>query len=268
MPSRPVLMARTAIITGGGQGIGAAAARQLLREGFTGIVLVDRDAAALRRTEMALGEPKRVAVVVADLLDPQTPRKAVDAAVERFGGVDVLVNAAGNTERCGVDDTTPEAFERMFNVNVRAPLFLMQETSKIMRQRGGGVVVNIASMLSHGGPPNIGTYAASKAALVALSKNAANAWKRQGIRVFAVNLGWVNSEGEHQLQTGFHNMPENWAELIGRRMPFGRLIVPDDVAGLIAFLVSPAAGMMTGTVIDYEQMPVGVYDVHPALAPE
>jgi NAD(P)-dependent dehydrogenase (short-subunit alcohol dehydrogenase family) len=129
-------------------------------------------------------------------------------------------------------------------------------------------VINIASMLAHGGPPNIGIYAASKAALVGLSKNVANAWKRDGVRVFAINLGWVNSDGEHQLQTGFHNMPENWADLIGRRMPFGRLIQPSDVAGLCAFLVSPAAQMMTGVVIDYEQMPVGVFDVHPALAPE
>ena len=88
------------------------------------------------------------------------------------------------------------------------------------------------------------------------------------IRAFPINLGWVHSEGEQALQTGFHGMPENWAEEIGRRMPAGRMIVPDDVAGLMAYLVSPSAQMMTGAIIDYEQMPAGVFDAHPALAPE
>jgi NAD(P)-dependent dehydrogenase (short-subunit alcohol dehydrogenase family) len=103
---------------------------------------------------------------------------------------------------------------------------------------------------------------------VTLTKAAANAVKRDGLRIFAINLGWVHSEGEQQLQTSFHGQPEDWAETIGRRMPSGRLITPDDVAGVMAFLVSPPAQMMTGTVIDYEQMPMGTFDQHPALAPE
>jgi NAD(P)-dependent dehydrogenase (short-subunit alcohol dehydrogenase family) len=261
-------MGKVAVITGGGQGLGAAAAQQFLRDGFSGVVLVDRNEAALALTEDRLADRRRVVSVVADLVDAGTPQKVMAKAENTFGRVDVLLNAAGNTERCGIDDVTREAYERLFDVNVKAPLFMMQEAGKLMKKQGSGVVINIASMLAHGGPPNIGIYAASKAALVGLSKNVANAWKRDGVRVFAINLGWVNSDGEHQLQTGFHNMPENWADLIGRRMPFGRLIQPSDVAGLCAFLVSPAAQMMTGVVIDYEQMPVGVFDVHPALAPE
>ena len=130
-----------------------------------------------------------------------------------------------------------------------------------------GVIINIASMLAYGGPPNLGTYAASKAALMALSRNAANTFKRDGVRVFCVNLGWALTDGEHELQTGFHKLPQDWAETMGARMPFGRLITADDVAGLCAFLVSPPAQMMTGAVIDYEQMPVGTFDSHPALSP-
>ena len=261
-------MERIAVITGGGQGVGAAAARQFLHEGFGGVVLVDRNAMALAHTEDRFADRKRVVTITADLMDLETPRKVMALAEKSFGRVDVLLNSAGNTERCGIDDTTPEAFDRLFAVNVKAPLFMMQEAGKLMRTQGSGVVINIASMLSYGGPPSIGTYSASKAALVGLSKNAANAWKREGIRVFVINLGWANSDGEHQLQTGFHKMPENWAELIGKRMPFGRLITPEDVAGVCSFLASPAAQMMTGAVIDYEQMPIGTYDVHPALAPE
>jgi NAD(P)-dependent dehydrogenase (short-subunit alcohol dehydrogenase family) len=123
-------------------------------------------------------------------------------------------------------------------------------------------------MLAHGGPPNLTTYSASKAALNTMTRSVANTVKREGIRVFAINLGWVHSEGEQALQTGFHGLPQNWAEEIGRRMPAGRLIVPDDVAGLFAYLVSPSAQMMTGAIIDYEQMPAGVFDAHPALLPE
>jgi NAD(P)-dependent dehydrogenase (short-subunit alcohol dehydrogenase family) len=122
------------------------------------------------------------------------------------------------------------------------------------------VIINVASMLAHGGPPNLATYSASKSALMTLSRSAANTFKRDGIRVFCINLGWTLTDGEHELQTTFHKLPQNWAEDIGARMPFGRLITADDVAGLCAFLVSPPAQMMTGAVIDYEQMPLGTFD--------
>ena len=259
---------RIALITGGAQGLGAASARRLLRDGFAGVLLLDRNGEALKERQAELAALGHCEFLAADLLDPATPAKAVARAKEKFGRLDVLINAAGNTERWGLDDTTPEAFDRMFGVNVKAPLFLMQEAVKLMREMGQGTVINVGSMLAHGGPPNLVTYSASKAALATLTKAAANAVKREGIRMFTINLGWVATDGEHKLQTTFHGMPEDWAERIGRRMPAGRMIMPDDVAGLVAFLVSPAAQMMTGAVIDYEQMPAGTFDSHPALAPE
>jgi NAD(P)-dependent dehydrogenase (short-subunit alcohol dehydrogenase family) len=258
-------MTRVAVVTGGAQGMGAAIARQFLGDGFSGIVLVDRNAERLGRQAQALSQLGTVVTLAADLRDDLTAAKAVGLCIQKFGRIDVLVNAAGNTERCGIADTTPEAFHRLFDVNVKAPLQMMQEATKHMVVAKSGVVINMASMLAYGGPPSIATYAASKAALVALSKNAANSFKREGVRVFCINLGWVLSEGEHEMQTKFHGLPENWHEEIGGRMPAGRLIKPEDVAGLCAYLVSPSAQMMNGAVIDYEQMPIGVYDVHPAL---
>lgn len=257
---------RTALITGGAQGLGAAIARRFLADGFDRILLVDRNATKLADTQKQLG--KAVEVFVGDLMDETVPRQAVDQLVQSAGRIDVLVSAAGNTERCGIADTDGAAFDRLFHVNVRAPLLLMQAAAPHMVQQGAGTFINVASMLAYGGPPNLATYAASKAALVALSRNAANTWKRQGVRCYVINLGWALTDGEHALQTGFHKMPEDWAERIGRRMPSGRLIVPDDVAALAAYLVSPPAAMMNGAVIDFEQMPVGVYDNHPALASE
>jgi NAD(P)-dependent dehydrogenase (short-subunit alcohol dehydrogenase family) len=202
------------------------------------------------------------------LRDDATPAKAVALAIDRFGRLDVLVNAAGSTARGGIEDTTPDIFQTLFDVNVKAPLFLMQEAAKQMVAAKKGVIINVASMIAYGGPPNLASYSASKAALVALTKHAANSFKRQGVRAFCINLGWVNTEGERALQTGFHGLPEDWYDAIGKRMPAGRLIVPEDVAGLMAYLVSPSASMMNGAVIDYEQMPVGTFDSHPALGPE
>ena len=262
-------MTRVAIITGGAQGIGAATAKQFLRDGFAGVVLVDRNATRLAQEAKALSEFGAVGFLMADLRDDATPQKAVDLALEKFGRIDVLLNAAGNTERCSIEDTSIDAYHRLFDVNVKAPLFMMQKAAAAMVEAGqGGVIINISSMLAYGGPPEIGVYAASKAALVASSKNAANTLKRKAVRVYCINLGWALTEGEHAMQTGFHKQPENWAETAGREVPFGRLISPEDVAGTCAYLVSPAASMMTGAVIDYEQMPMGTYDFHPMVARE
>jgi NAD(P)-dependent dehydrogenase (short-subunit alcohol dehydrogenase family) len=259
---------RYALVTGGAQGIGFATAKRFLGQGFAAVMLVDRNGAKLKEAASRLSSLGRVETLEGDLMDVALAHRAVAAAVKAFGRLDVLVNAAGNTERCGLDDTTPESYERLFGVNVRAPLFMMQEAVAAMRPRKSGTIINVSSMLAYGGPPNLTTYSASKAALNTMTRSAANTVKRDGIRVFAVNLGWVHTEGEQALQTGFHKMPEDWAEHIGARMPSGRLISPDDVAGVMSFLVSPEAQMMTGAIIDYEQMPFGVFDEHPALAPE
>jgi NAD(P)-dependent dehydrogenase (short-subunit alcohol dehydrogenase family) len=259
-------MSRVAIITGGAQGIGAAIAKQFLTDGFAGIVLLDRNAERLMQEAKALAALGAVATLCVDLRDDATPDAAVAMALKTFGRLDVLVNAAGNTERCSVEDTTVETYNRIYEVNVKAPLFMMQKTAAAMTN--GGCIINVSSMLAYGGPPDIGIYASSKAALVALSKNAANTLKHKGIRVNCINLGWANTEGEHNLQTGFHKQPQNWAELAAKKVPFGRLIGPEHVAGTCAYLVSPAAELMTGAVIDYEQMPIGTYDFHPMVRRE
>lgn len=256
-------MTRVAIITGGAQGLGAAIAKRFLLDGFAGVVLLDRNADRLAQEASALSKLGTVVTLTADLRDDATPEKAVALALQKFGRLDVLVNAAGNTERYGIEDATVETFDKVIDINLKAPFFLIQKSAAAMLH--GGSIINIASMLAYGGPPDLGVYASSKAALVALSRNAANALKHKGVRVNCINLGWANTEGEHNLQTGFHKQPENWAELAGKKVPFGQLITPEHIAGTCAYLVSPAAELMTGAVIDYEQMPVGTYDFHPMV---
>jgi NAD(P)-dependent dehydrogenase (short-subunit alcohol dehydrogenase family) len=254
-------MSRVALITGGAQGIGAGAARKLLREGFR-VVLLDRNEARLQQEAATLSKLGQVEIMAADLCDDATPAKAVSYTIEKFNQLDVLINAAGSTARGNISNVTLESYHTLFDVNVKAPLFMMQAAAKVMK---AGTIINVASMIAYGGPPHLAAYSASKAALVALTKHAAQEYAWAGIRSFCINLGWAFTEGEQAMQTKFHGLPEDWSATVGAEMPSGRLILPEDIADLVAYLVSPSAQMMNGAVIDFEQMPEGMFRVHPAL---
>ena len=256
-------MSRVALVTGAAQGIGSACAKALLQSGFKGAVLLDRNADRLAREAQMLSTFGQVEPYAADLRDVETPQKAIAFAMQKFGRLDVVVNAAGNTARGGVGDVTLQTYGALFDVNVRAPLFIMQEAARVMAK--GSTIINISSMIAYGGAPHLGAYSASKSALVMITKHAAQEFAWSGIRSFCINLGWALTEGEQAMQTGFHGAPENWAEEIGRKTPAGRLIAPQDLEGLVTYLVSPSAQMMNGTVIDFEQIPQGMFRVHPVL---
>jgi NAD(P)-dependent dehydrogenase (short-subunit alcohol dehydrogenase family) len=252
---------RTAIITGAAQGVGEATARRLLKDGIGKLLLVDMDAPKLEAVAASLRKDGAdVAVCAGDLSEIANCAAAVGAAMTKFGRIDILANCAGSTVRGGILDTSEETFDRLFAVNVKAPFFMIQHAAKEMQKRRSGVIVNISSMLAHGGPPFLLTYSATKAALVAVTKSAANALKRDNVRLFAINLGWTVTPTERRVQTEVHGMPEDWAEMVGQQQPFGRLLMPDDPAGLISFLVSPDARMMTGAIIDLEQFVIGTTD--------
>ena len=257
-------MSRAALVTGGAQGIGAAIAARLLGEGFD-VLVVDRNAERLAQEEAALSNLGHVETLVADLRDDATPKRAVEFGADKFGRLDVLVNAAGDVSRGSVEDTSLETYHQLFDINVKAPLFLMQEAAKLMKVQKSGTIINVASMIAYGGPTNLATYGASKAALVQLTKHAAHVWAWEGIRAFCINLGWAFTEGEQRTQTSVHNMPENWSAIIGAQTPSGRLILPTDIADLVGYLISPTAQMMNGAVIDFEQLPAGMFRTHPIL---
>ena len=258
-------MSRIALVTGGAQGIGKACAAKLLEQGFAGVVLLDRNAQGLAKASGELGILGRTETFAADLRGPDTPQRAIEFVMEKFGRIDVLVNAAGSTLRGGIGDTTPEILKTLLDVNVTAPFFLMQEATRHMVAQGRGTIINIASMIAYGGPPHLGAYSASKAALLALTKHAAQEFAWKGVRAYCINLGWALTEGEVEIQTKFHKLPENWHEAAGARMPGGRLIAPADIADLCGYLVSDSARMMNGTVIDFEQIPEGMFRMHPGL---
>ena len=257
---------RTAIVTGAAQGVGAACVEALRQGGAARFLLVDRDVDPLRQTADRLrAEGADVRMLVLDLQDAGAILRDFRAAIAELGPVDTLVNAAGTTARGGLSDTTPDLFDFVFQVNVRAPLLTMQVVTPAMTMRGG-TIVNIASMLAYGGPPFLATYAASKAALVALTRNTANALKRDHVRCHAINLGWTWTPGEQRTQTQTHGLAEDWRETVGAKQPFGRLLMPEDPAALTAFLASDAARMMTGAIVDLDQFVAGCIDDNPGNA--
>ena len=249
------------VVTGGTQGIGGAVALALAGAGAAGIVICGRNhekgAAMAQAIEDAGAACEYVA---ADLADADDCRKPVPACVRRFGRVDGLVNAAGLTERGTIEDTTVELWDRMFAVNTRAPFILIQDTVKAMKQdRIEGSIVNIITMSSHGGQPFITPYSASKGALAVLTKNVAHALRYERIRVNGINMGWADTPNEHAVQMA-EGKPADWLAEAEASQPFGRLIKPDDIARLCLFLLGPQSGLMTGSLIDYDQMVMGTYD--------
>ena len=254
---------KVAVVTGSTQGLGEAVARRFAELGAAGLVICGRDAA--RGEAVAASLPNAV-FVQADLADMAACRRVVAEADRAFGRVDVLVNSAAITDRGSILDTSPELFDRMMAINVRAPFFLTQDAAKLMRRGGaGGTVVNIQSMSAHGGQSFLAAYATSKGALSTLTRNAAYSLMPDRIRVNGLNIGWMDTPGETAIQTREHNAPADWLASAEAKQPFGRLLKPDEVARAVAYLASEESGLMTGSVIDFDQQVRGTGDApaHP-----
>jgi len=268
MTSNGSLMGKVAIVTGGTQGLGEATARLFVERGAAGIVICGRNAAkgeAVRGTLETMGAD--AVYVEADLGRLDDVRRVVKAADDAFGRVDCLVNVAALTDRGTILDTSPDLYERMFAINVRAPFFLMQDAATIMRrEKIEGTIVNILSMSSHGGQPFICAYSSSKAALATLTKNVAYSLMRDRIRVNGLNIGWMNTPGEDAIQKREHGAEDGWLDAAKARQPFGRLLETTEVARAIAFLASEESGMMTGSLVDFDQSILGCYDAPPQPA--
>jgi NAD(P)-dependent dehydrogenase (short-subunit alcohol dehydrogenase family) len=260
--SRASLSGKIAVVTGGSQGVGEAIARLFAERGAAGLIICGRNEKNGKRVAeeiAAAGCP--TFFVKADLGHVADCRKVVAEADRHFKRVDVLVNAAGMTDRGNIFDTTEERFNDIFNVNVRAPFFLMQETAKIMRrERIQGSIINIQSMSAHGGQPFISAYCSSKGALATLTRNVAHSLIKFRIRVNGLNIGWMATPGEDRIMKTYHGAKEGWLAEAAKSRPFGRLIDPNEVARACAYLASDESGLMTGANIDFDQTIVGVSD--------
>lgn len=260
---------KVAIVTGGSQGLGAAIAALFIERGARGVVICGRakdkgEAKARELSELGAAHDAKVLFVQADLANVDDCRNVVATADQAFGRIDVLVNAAALTDRGTILDTDPALFDRMFATNVRAPFFLMQETVRVMLREGiEGTIVNVGSMSAMAGQPFISAYCASKGALATLTQNTAYALLRNRIRVNSLNLGWMASDGEDRIQREFHGAADDWLQQAAAAQPFGRLIDPKEAARAVAFLASSESGLMTGSIVNFDQSVWGAYDDSP-----
>ncbi|MFO1146844.1 MAG: SDR family oxidoreductase [Alsobacter sp.] len=256
---------KIAVVTGSTQGLGAAIARLFAERGAKGLVTCGRSKEKGEKVAATIQSETGVKTVFvqADQGKVEDCRKVIAAADREFGRLDVLVNAAAITDRGNILETTPELFDAMFAVNVRGPFFLMQDAIKLMRRdKVEGTIVNIGSMSAKAGQPFLAAYCASKGALATLTENTAYALLRNRIRVNQLNIGWMASEGEHRIQKLDGNPPD-WLEKAAPQQPWGRLIDPHEVARAVAFLASEESGLMTGSVVQFDQSVWGAYDGAP-----
>lgn len=243
---------KAVIVTGAASGIGAAIAQLLAAEGVGGLLLVDRDDVGLQ----TLDAP--VEVLRVDLEDPSAPHRIATTMRARFGRIDGLVNAAGLTTRGSVASGTPEVWDQLFAVNARAAFFLMQAAIADMQARhAAGAIVNILSMNAHCGLPELGIYAATKGAMVTLTRNAAHAHMADRIRVNGINLGWVATEAEHKMQAETLARGPDWQAHAAASLPLARLVTAHECARLAIFLLGEASIPMSGTIVDLDQKVAG-----------
>ena len=248
---------RVAAITGSTSGIGRGIAEHFAGLGAH-VVVHGLDRAGGMETVRRVREAgTRAEFYEGDLRREDVCRGLIRFAVERFGGLDILVNNAASTARGDLEHVAVERFDTIMQINVRAPFILLQEAIAPMRARGRGSVVNIGSMLAYVGEPKLGPYSISKGALMTFTKNAAALLNRDRIRVNQINVGWTLTEGERRVKREEEGKGEEWiAEAIATR-PFGRLLAPQDVAYAAAYFAGDESECVTGSVLDLEQYPAG-----------
>lgn len=256
------LTGKVAVVTGGTQGLGEAIAREFAARGIEALLITGRNGArGAAVAESLRGTGCEALFHAADLSDLAAVRQIVPAAERAFGRVDILVNAAGDTDRGSITETTPELYERIMAVNLRAPFFLIQDAAESMQRRGiEGAIVNIQSMSGHGGQPFLSAYSVSKGALATLTKNAAYGLLKHRIRVNGLNIGWMATPGEDAIMKLRHGAQDGWLAQAEASQPFGRLLDPREVAKAVAYLASGESGLMTGANIDFDQNILGARD--------
>jgi len=232
---------KVAVVTGGGNGIGAAACRAFAAHGAR-VAVLDRDVSAAERVAAAIGGNARAYAI--DVADRGAFNAAAAAVAEAWEGIDILVNGAGTTVRRMIPDMGPEDWDRVIAVNLTGAFNGIQAVLPHMRKRGGGAIVNIASIagqrISFGGTAN---YTASKAGLLGLTRHAAYELAPDHIRVNAVCPG--------PTATAFGGaMPSEEAKAArAQKIPLGRMCEPEDIADPILFLAGHAARMITGVAL-------------------
>jgi NAD(P)-dependent dehydrogenase (short-subunit alcohol dehydrogenase family) len=240
------LTGRVAVVTGASSGLGVGFARALAQAGAS-LVLAARRADRLEALAAELGEAGvEVLPVACDVTDSSQVEALKDACLNRFGKVDILVNNAGTTEIVPAENETEEAFLRVLNVNLNGSFYCAQRFGRVMLEAGAGSIINVASIfgfVGSGSIPQAG-YAASKGAVVNMTRELAAQWARRGVRVNGIAPGFFMSEMTEEMFSDERSM--SW---LRRNTPAGRPGEVEELAGAVIFLASDASSYVTGQTI-------------------
>lgn len=236
------LEGKTAVVTGANTGIGQAIACALAASGAK-IAAVGRSSMEETAT-MIGGNAENFRAIKADLSQMDALQPVIDEAVSWGGGIDVLVNNAGIIRRDDALDFTEQDWDAVIDLNLKSAFFLSQAAARHMIPRGGGKIVNVASLLSFQGGIRIASYTASKSGLAGLTRLLANEWAAKGVNVNAIAPGYVVTNNTEALR----NDPER-SKAILDRIPAGRWASPADIAGAAVYLASPAADYVHGVIL-------------------
>jgi len=248
---------KVAVVTGSGSGIGEGIVRLFADEGAR-VVVSNRSPGPAQAVAASLVEQGHQAIAIkADVSIEADCRRLIDAAVAHFGRIDVLVNTVGWSKRGNIEDTTVEEWDGIFAANVRSSFICAQQAVKHMKEQRSGSIVNIGSVNAYIGEPKLMAYSASKGALMTLTKNLASYLNRYRIRVNQLNVGWTLTPNEHRVKTEEEGKGEDWAVEAAKTRPWGRLLSPRDVAMAALYFASDESELVTGSILDLEQYPVG-----------
>lgn len=251
---------KTAIITGGTQGIGYELAKIYIKKGIKNLIIVGRNSIKGKKVEKELKINTNCVYLKADLRKIADCNRIIKKVDQKFGRIDILVNCAGDTRRSTILSTSEKQFDEMIALNLKAPFFLIQGVVKIMRRESiNGSIASIISMSSYSGHVYKTPYSASKAGLVNLTKSVAWALARDKIKVNGLNLGWTHTPGEEKTINKYVTKNKNWTKKLGKKLPWKRLIKAEEAAKALAFMTTQESGLMTGSIIDFDQTVSGWY---------
>jgi NAD(P)-dependent dehydrogenase (short-subunit alcohol dehydrogenase family) len=241
---------KTALVTGGSQGLGFGMARALAEAGADVAIVARSEDRLIDAAKEIATIGRRAVPLVADLSDLDAAVAVVDAAAVALGGLDILVTAAAGQLRKPALEVTPDDWDRMLAVGLRAVYFMCQRAAQIMLGGEGsngtvrGKIITVASLTAAGAWPNVSVYGTLKGGVTQMTKAMALEWAPLGICVNAIGPGTFHTE----LTEALYADPERAVRIVSR-IPLGRPGIPDDLAGAVVYLASPASDYVTGQVL-------------------